>query len=270
MSLETTIAGLIDACRGLTDMVSQKMAGIDQKVDEATASVPSVIRGLASVSYWIDANIGDDNNPGTETQPLKSIAALAGKISNGSFVRIYLRTGQTHSVVGAGPSMSTGLFDLRAWGDGDWPIVKWSPESALTPGSAFSLKYGALVADQVAFHAQYKGAEALRSTSGFLGYQPGLVSIFLYRSVIKLENAPFCTTSIAYCQRDLSLRSVDVEIVENLNSRAKLSYNAGPEPGVLKIEANGLSLPVGLTLRDLIDFSTDENALITNLAISRF
>jgi hypothetical protein len=60
---------------------------------------------------------------------------------------------------------------------------------------------------------------------------------------------------------------VDINIAANTNGRAKISYNAGPSPGVLRFEGANISLPANTTLRDLIDFSANENALLSNMVI---
>ena len=77
MSLEQTIADLVVASNNLTGAVNSKMNEIDQKVDEATASVPDAVRKLSSQSFFVDQVSGDDANDGSASSPIKSVNEAA-------------------------------------------------------------------------------------------------------------------------------------------------------------------------------------------------
>ena len=66
MSLETQIAALVTAANNLTGAVNGKMTEIDQKVDEAVASVPGTVKSYLEnrTSYYVDSVNGNDANDG--------------------------------------------------------------------------------------------------------------------------------------------------------------------------------------------------------------
>lgn len=73
MSLETQIAALIQSSNNLTDIVGQKIAGIDQKVDEATQAVPEAVNSLATRTIYVDVINGDNNNDGSSASPKRTL-----------------------------------------------------------------------------------------------------------------------------------------------------------------------------------------------------
>lgn len=86
---------LIDSVRKQTAAVEGKMAEIDQKVDEATASVPNTIKGMSEGHFYIDCLNGNDNNDGsTKSKAVRSIVALLNKMIPGGRYTIYLTAGE--------------------------------------------------------------------------------------------------------------------------------------------------------------------------------
>lgn len=73
MSLEQTIADLVAASNNLTGTINSKMNEIDQKVDEATASVPDAVRKLSNQSFFVDQVSGNDANDGSANSPIRSV-----------------------------------------------------------------------------------------------------------------------------------------------------------------------------------------------------
>lgn len=91
MSLESTVAGLIQACNSLTDMVKQKMAGIDQKVDEATTAVTEKINESALSTFYLDPSAGNDANDGkSPATAKKTLPAVENSVAAGAVVMLIL------------------------------------------------------------------------------------------------------------------------------------------------------------------------------------
>lgn len=100
MSLEQQVANLVAASNNLTGAVNGKLDEIDNKVDQATADVPSSIRKEVNKTFYIDAANGNDNNGGSEANPLKTINKAIQLGMSGGTVVLYLRRGQEY----VGPS----------------------------------------------------------------------------------------------------------------------------------------------------------------------
>lgn len=86
---------LIDSVRKQTAAVEGKMAEIDQKVDEATASVPNTIKAMSVGSYYVDCNDGNDANDGTSpSKAFRNISAILGRLMPGGHYMVYLSPGE--------------------------------------------------------------------------------------------------------------------------------------------------------------------------------
>ncbi|WP_422156419.1 hypothetical protein KV699_07265 [Vreelandella titanicae] len=94
MSLESQITALVSAANNLTSEVAGKMAGIDQKVDQATASIPDAIKRESYKDFYVDSIYGDDDNEGTQSAPLKTIREASDRSLNLSVVDVRLMGGQ--------------------------------------------------------------------------------------------------------------------------------------------------------------------------------
>ncbi len=114
MSLEQTIADLVAASNNLTGIINGKVEEIDQKVDQATSSVPQKVSSMSFQTFFIDAVSGDDSNDGTSVSPFKTTAPVADKIIPSFSTRINFRGGQTHNLVGMGYS-TVGYVEIMGW-----------------------------------------------------------------------------------------------------------------------------------------------------------
>lgn len=87
MSLEQQVAALVDAANNLTSSVNNKMSGIDQKVNAAVKAIPELYK-----EYYVSPS-GNDNNLGTQAEPLKTVRQAANRIPIGGSGTIYCETG---------------------------------------------------------------------------------------------------------------------------------------------------------------------------------
>lgn len=275
MALETTIAGLIDACRALTDTVSQKMAGIDQKVDAATQSVPNIIRGLSEQTFYIDALNGDDINNGTATNaPLKTINGANGKAVNGARIRFYFRENQTHVVEGGGFSMEVGSIQLLKWGENantdSHPVLLFKPGLAGSSHSGYFVRLvnGTILAEYCVVKTEFDPSSgALNDSSSFFGYTTSDVTILMYRAKLSLKNIPAISTHAGYSARNIYMAATSIEVVENTTGMAKLLYNRVASYQAFTLDAFGVSLLNGLTWPDIIDYYSDRRNILTNVVL---
>jgi len=275
MALETTIAGLIDACRGLTDMVSQKMAGIDQKVDAATQSVPNIIRDLSEQFFYIDSLNGDDTNEGTSINaPLKTINGANGKAVNGARIRFYFKENQTHVVEGIGFSLQVGSIQLLKWGENantdSHPVLLFRP--GLYNGSYFGyfvrLLNGTILAEYCVVKTEFDPAiGTLNNQSGFFGYTTSDVTVLMYRVYVSLKNVSAIPTHAGYSGRNIYIASSSVEVIENTTGMAKLLYNRAASYQAFTLDVNSVALLNGLTWADLVDYYPDKRNILTNLVL---
>lgn len=99
MSLESVIAGLVNACNTLTNAVTNKISEIDRKVAAATEQVPASIRAEVNKVLYVDSSSGSDSNDGFTTgAPLKSIAGAVNRVMSGGSATIFLRRGRVYEV----------------------------------------------------------------------------------------------------------------------------------------------------------------------------
>lgn len=82
MSLETQIAALVTAANALTESVNGKMTEINQKVNDAVASVPGSVKSYLEfrTAYYLDSVNGNDANDGLSWAKAKKTlkAAIEG------------------------------------------------------------------------------------------------------------------------------------------------------------------------------------------------
>ncbi|RUR46209.1 hypothetical protein [Vreelandella populi] len=90
MSLESQIAALVSAANNLTSQVAGKMAGIDKAVKNAVEGIPREIERKMDREVFVDQLNGDDNNPGTSANPVKTIRKAAQETPSGAAVSITL------------------------------------------------------------------------------------------------------------------------------------------------------------------------------------
>lgn len=276
MSLEQTIADLVAASNNLTGTINSKMNEIDQKVDEATASVPDTIRGLSTQTFYIDAVEGDDSNDGeTTSTPRKTIKGLQAILVNGSYIQIAVKEGQVHEVQGGGISLNSGNIRFTRWNDTNGisrPVIKWIPEidpndTSRVYGYAMGLQNGSFSFNKVDIYADSNGGN-LHDSASFIRYRPGHVTVFAYLADITLNDSRLATSSVGYCVRDFSFRSVNVNITDNTNGKSKILDCQTDPKGTVRLEVGTLTLPSGYTITDLVDYEAGTESLHTNIAIA--
>ncbi len=88
---------LVESNRLLTETVETKIGEIDQKVAQATASVPNTIRSMAAVNFYVSNNGSDTDNDGTHhTKPFKTIQHAISRAMPGSLVNIFIEDNQEY------------------------------------------------------------------------------------------------------------------------------------------------------------------------------
>lgn len=91
MSLTEDIAELVDSANHLTDEVSGKIAEIDQKNEEFINSFDDNLKNLTSRYFYLDANEGNNDNPGTEELPCRSFHGIRHYFSIGGSYTIRVK-----------------------------------------------------------------------------------------------------------------------------------------------------------------------------------
>ena len=273
MSLEQTIADLVAASNNLTGTINTKMNEIDQKVDEATASVPDTIKGMAEMEFHVDAIDGDDENgDGGPTNPYKTITHLNNKLVSGSFTVIKLRGGQEHFIDGFGPNIPSGVILFLSWGEGLGNAkMKWAPKYNSNTnqyhGRAVGLQSGTIIMRGVDVYTDMSSGDAglLSNDASFFGYSNSDYSVVVYNAYISLKNAPLVTAHAGYSGRDISIGRSSIEVVESLNNMAKLLWNRATTFHSFRLDAADITLINGLTWADLVDYHSDKRNLLTSL-----
>ncbi|WP_110675330.1 hypothetical protein [Salinicola sp. RZ23] len=271
MSLMDEMKNVVTIGRELFTTVSGKMKEIDAKVDAATASVPNRIRELSIQSIYVDATDGNDENDGTVSSPRKTIAGLNDIIVNGSFIQIAVKEGQTHRVDGSGMNINSGNIRFVRWNNTSGvnkPVLLWVAENVANDSQAgqgyyVGLRNGSVSLSGVDITCDANGLK-MNDSSAFLRYTPGNVAVFIYDSVVRLIDSRLAMVSVGYCQRDLSVRNVIVEIGSNANGKSKLVNCPTTPAGTIRLEVGALSLPSGYSINDLVDYEADTNSRLTN------
>ena len=82
----------------LTSAVNGKMNQIDQKVDEATASVPNTIREMSSQVFYVDSDNGvdDPNRSGSQGESFKTVLYAASRAAPNGLITIRLGGNADH------------------------------------------------------------------------------------------------------------------------------------------------------------------------------
>ncbi|MGQ7242817.1 hypothetical protein ACUN9V_05070 [Salinicola sp. V024] len=99
MSVMDEMKNVVTVGRELLSTVSGKMREIDDKVDEATASVPNTLRNMLDIQTFVDGISGDDKNSGElSSAPKKTLASALERGVSGCTHKIFLGEGQTYVV----------------------------------------------------------------------------------------------------------------------------------------------------------------------------
>lgn len=272
MSLETQIAALIQSSNNLADIVAQKIAGIDQKVLEATESVPNTIRSMAEIQVYVDMVEGDDGNEGTSGSPLKTLKAALLKHMTGSKLDVMLREGQVFAENGTlADRVSSGIIELSRWGSTSGvnnPVVKntviFSSGHNSNRGKMLAMDSGVVIIHQVDLDVRdANNGEILNTLDGlFYTYQSSLV-VFFNKCRINLFNRPlFGTSQGGRAALDVRFSDCTLDIEANDNGYSKVILGGS---SVFSLGVGGVTLPQGMKWSDLVPVNADFGNIITNL-----
>ncbi len=225
---------LVESNRRLTETVEGKIGEIDQKVDEATSSVPATIAALSSQTFYIDAVGGDDNNDGlTPNTAVQNVKVLNDKVVNGSFVMLLFFANQNHTV---NFFMYNGYIRVGVYGSTPttdsypklYPEIKYSGGKHLVYGLGAYL--GTLYFNKVKLMCDSQGIFDVTPrdlANGFIRYTDSNLTIIGYGAHIHLVDMPFSAGYSGYSVRDFCFSSAvidktlctnDGQILKNINS----------------------------------------------------
>ncbi|MCF2827066.1 MULTISPECIES: hypothetical protein [unclassified Pseudoalteromonas] len=89
------IGALIQSVNNMTNTVASKVSEIDEKVEEATSSVPSTIKAMSIGRFYVDCANGNDANNGLSLdRAFRNISAINGKTIPGGSYTVYLSVGE--------------------------------------------------------------------------------------------------------------------------------------------------------------------------------
>lgn len=253
MSLESTVASLVEASNNLTSAVTGKIKEIDNKVKAATDAVPAIIRGLSSQEFFIDAVDGKDSNDGlTSATPLKTAKAAESRVVSGSQVSLYFKIRQAHDVDFV---LRVGRLFIAPYGytgtlqSADRPLLR----PVLGPiydgwqyASGPSVASGQIFFYDVNLYADIPSALPMKNDASFIRYIDSHLSVTIHRSEITLGNIPFAGMYSGYSARDLYMSAVSISIKPGSESGAALLKNLNGTAPTVRIEGSTVQL-VGIT-----------------------
>lgn len=273
MSLETTVAALVDASNKLTAAVTGKVAEIDLKVKAATDAVPALVRSMSTQQYFVDAVDGLDTNEGTQAKPFKTANAAQAKIVSGAQVTVYFKARQTHEV---NLILRSGRLVLASYAFTD--VQDSTQRATIKPalgGVANDLQdtYGLGVSSGQIFlyglnlMADVQTALGLTNVASVIRYADSHVTVMMNWCDVVLGNIPFATMYTGYSARDIYMSSTKVSIKAGYEATAKLLKNLNGTNPTVRIEAHASTL-VGVSggWASLLPTKGAENYL-TNLSI---
>lgn len=277
MSLETTIASLVSAANDLTAAVTGKMAQIDQKVAQATSSVPAVVRAEVVKSLYVDASNGLDTNVGTSAAPLKTIKAALDRTISGGVSTIFLRRGQIYEVGGPTNNVVGGksISFLPYGAEAARPIIRgiitsWAGDdavqvcSAFMGGTRFSLRFS-----DIRIETGLDGGKTLYGPSfgGLISRAGGdsesaNFEIYFHKCDIQIQDVPLFTTyygfmSLSFANSTVTRAGKQTKIVASdlpkmvdITSVGIVGFGSGATvEGLFSLNAGGyISKQVGATI----------------------
>ena len=272
MSLESQIAALVSAANSLTSQVAGKMSQIDQKVDQATKSVPDTIRNMTEIQVYVDAIEGDDTQDGTSNSPLKTLKAAIIKHMTGSKLTVWLREGQTFAEDGTlGDRIASGIFQFTRWGNTSGinnPVLKntttYSSSYNANRGKLLSLDTGVIIVHNVDLDVRdADNGEIANILDGlFYTYHSSLV-VFFNKCRINLFNRPlFGSSQGSRTALDVRFNDCILDIEANDNGYSKVILGSS---SVFSLGVGGVTLPLGMKWSDLVPVNADFGNIITNL-----
>jgi len=276
MSLEQTIADLVAASNNLTGTINTKMNEIDQKVDQATESVPNTIRELSEQRLYVDSVNGSDTNDGSPGNPLKSLYKALSLHVSGSSTNIFLKEGQTFSETGFSPVVASGKISVSRWGSTGGvsnPVVHHTPlynaERELNESYPFRVMSGSVLFGDI--HFKIENADNGHDIDGNHGL------FYTYRSDFSM-GASGCSFDLKnrslfgyarghYTSVRAHFKACQINIIEDTNGQAKIVNGTlanGDQPIIL-IGALGTSIPSGVSWSDLIPIKPDFSNILTSM-----
>ncbi|MDA0115541.1 DUF1565 domain-containing protein [Vibrio sp. 2art] len=92
---------LIESNRRLTDTFENKANEIDQKVEQTANEIAQTITSNNVVTYYVDAENGDDANTGASSSPFKTVKRAITLCPTGSKAKILLARGNRYVLDGS-------------------------------------------------------------------------------------------------------------------------------------------------------------------------
>lgn len=87
---------LIESNRRLTDTFENKANEIDQKVEQTANEIAQTITSNNLITYYVDAENGDDANTGAASSPFKTVRRALVLCPTGSKAKVILERSQRH------------------------------------------------------------------------------------------------------------------------------------------------------------------------------
>jgi len=273
MSLEQTIADLVAASNNLTGTINSKMNEIDQKVDEATESVPSAIRSKSLQTFYVDSIVGNDNNPGTESQPVKTWKnGVAPKVIGAFGTEVFFKEDQAHIIERPHNFLIIGAIEIMRWGEAtaNRPTLKLdfiinNEERAV--GSAFILRGGNCRIQGCSIEVINDTGREVLEGQGFIQRAPGSNTIALDDTKIIVKNAPFAHTYGGFSGVTLIIRSVEVTKHLESDSFGRFISTGNISAGhTVRLDASSLSF-VNTDIREQLSIKADNSNILTNITL---
>ncbi len=206
-----------------------------QMWDDVNAAV-----GLWKRFLYVDIN-GDDNNPGTQDAPFKTIDKAISAIPTGGSGRIYLRSGQEHKLSGT-VTIENKHVDITCEPGIDptnYPTLTADPEIVDINGTNFNFLPGFIVAGTLRINQCKINVPAVQNNSIDLAPRKRALIVPAYNN--PWYGAP--TISVNYCKINLNkgFRLIDF-------------YNWGGRSDLASIQLYGNTIVINDTSTPLIDF----------------
>lgn len=171
MSLEQQVTALVASANALTGAVNGKINQIDSKVNNAINEITETITSNNLVTYYVDADNGNDANSGSSGSPLKTIKKALTICPTGSTSNIYLKRYQRHLINSSAICYALSV-SILPWGsnndmtqsahyDASTPIIDWNASVVASGGVVIGMFKGSVVIE-----AGQAGSISFQSTGG--------------------------------------------------------------------------------------------------------
>ncbi|NAW55407.1 hypothetical protein CAG67_15840 [Vibrio sp. V41_P2S12T139] len=108
---------LIESNRRLTDTFENKANEIDHKVEQTANEIAETITSNNLVTYYVDAENGNDENTGASSRPFKTLKKALRTCSTGSKATIYVARSQRHILDGENVRCYAAFVNIVPWKD---------------------------------------------------------------------------------------------------------------------------------------------------------